>query len=203
VIELYSRKVIGWSMGNNIDTELAIRALKMSLRDRPFKSLVLHSDRGSQYNCRTYLQVLEQHEITASMSRKGNCWDKAVAESFFASIKVELKPERVWRREPKLAPPSSTISRPGTIQSANTRRTAISARWRSKRPALSLNYPSTKSGQVQDDTRYVLLPQLPAGGATIVSIPSLTNAGSFVSCNGVDTAFPDCGVAASMLNARL
>jgi putative transposase len=97
VIDLYSRKVVGWAMGNNIDTELVLSALKMSLRNRTYETLVVHSDRGSQYNCRAYLQFLEQHRIIASMSRKGNCWDNAVAESFFASLKVEIKPERAWR----------------------------------------------------------------------------------------------------------
>ena len=97
VIDLYSRKVVGWSMDSHIDTELVLSALKMSLRNRPFETLIVHSDRGSQYNCRAYLQFLEQHGIVASMSRKGNCWDNAVAESFFASLKVEIKPERAWR----------------------------------------------------------------------------------------------------------
>jgi putative transposase len=97
VIDLYSRRVVGWSMDTHIDTDLVLGALKMALLDRQYSSLVLHSDRGSQYNCRAYLQFLEQHGIVASMSRKGNCWDNAVAESFFASIKVELKPERGWR----------------------------------------------------------------------------------------------------------
>jgi putative transposase len=97
VIDLYSRKVVGWSMDSHIDTELVLSALKMSLSNRTFETLIVHSDRGSQYNCRGYLQFLEQHGIVASMSRKGNCWDNAVAESFFASLKVEIKPERAWR----------------------------------------------------------------------------------------------------------
>jgi putative transposase len=97
VIDLYSRRVVGWSMDNHIDTELVLSALKMSLRNRTIETLLLHSDRGSQYNCRAYLKFLEQHGIVASMSRKGNCWDNAVAESFFASLKVEVKPERSWR----------------------------------------------------------------------------------------------------------
>jgi transposase InsO family protein len=97
VIDLYSRKVVGWSMDNHIDTELVLSALKMSLSNRTFKTLLVHSDRGSQYNCRAYLNFLEQSQIVASMSRKGNCWDNAVAESFFASLKVEIKPERGWR----------------------------------------------------------------------------------------------------------
>jgi transposase InsO family protein len=97
VIDLYSRKVVGWSMDHHIDTELVLNALKMSLRNRPFEKLLVHSDRGSQYNCRAYLGFLAQYKIVASMSRKGNCWDNAVAESFFASLKVEVKPDRAWR----------------------------------------------------------------------------------------------------------
>jgi putative transposase len=97
VIDLYSRRVVGWSMDTHIDTDLVLGALRMALRSRQPKTLLLHSDRGSQYNCRTYLQFLQQHGIVASMSRKGNCWDNAIAESFFASLKVELKTERGWR----------------------------------------------------------------------------------------------------------
>jgi len=97
VIDLYSRRVVGWSMDNHIDTDLVLSALQTALTNRAYKTLIVHSDRGSQYNCRTYLQFLEQHGIVASMSRKGNCWDNAVAESFFASLKVELKTERGWR----------------------------------------------------------------------------------------------------------
>jgi putative transposase len=96
VIDCYSRRVVGWSMDSRIDAALAIRALAMALRQRPYFDLVLHSDRGSQFACRDYALFLANCGITASMSRKGNCWDNAVAESFFASIKVELKPEQVW-----------------------------------------------------------------------------------------------------------
>ena len=97
VIDCYSRRIVGWSMDNRIDTTLALGALKMALQNRPFAHLIVHSDRGSQFACRAYAQALVDLGITASMSRKGNCWDNAVAESFFASIKVELKPERVWK----------------------------------------------------------------------------------------------------------
>jgi transposase InsO family protein len=96
VIDCYSRRVVGWSMDSRIDAILALRALKMALRNRPYTDLILHSDRGSQFACRDYSQFLVNCGITASMSRKGNCWDNAVAESFFASIKIELKPENAW-----------------------------------------------------------------------------------------------------------
>jgi len=98
VIELYSRMVVGWSMNKNIDSDLVIAALKMSFQRRGLTNdLVIHSDRGRQYTSRPYYELLEQRGITASMSRKGDCWDNAVAESFFSTIKVELAPQRVWR----------------------------------------------------------------------------------------------------------
>jgi putative transposase len=97
VIDCYSRRVVGWSMDYHIDTNLVLSALQMALSRRTRSKVLLHSDRGSQFACRAYMHFLQEHGITPSMSRKGNCWDNAVVESFFASIKVELKPERVWK----------------------------------------------------------------------------------------------------------
>lgn len=96
VIDCYSRRVVGWSMDSSINAALALRALIMALRTRSFGDLIVHSDRGSQFACRDYAQFLTICGITASMSGKGDCWDNAVAESFFASIKVEIKPDNVW-----------------------------------------------------------------------------------------------------------
>lgn len=96
VIDCYSRRVVGWSTSKHIDAALALGALKMALLNRPYHKLLLHSDRGSQFACQEYTKFLELCGVTASMSRKGNCWDNAVAESFFASIKVEVKPEQAW-----------------------------------------------------------------------------------------------------------
>lgn len=91
VIDLYSRKVIGWSMADNLKADLADNALLMAIWQRkPSKGLVWHTDRGSQYCANSHLQIIQQHRIIQSMSRKGNCWDNAVAESFFHSIKTEL-----------------------------------------------------------------------------------------------------------------
>ncbi len=91
VIDLYSRKVIGWSMADNLKADLADNALLMAIWQRkPGKGLVWHTDRGSQYCANSHLQIIQQHCIIQSMSRKGNCWDNAVAESFFHSIKTEL-----------------------------------------------------------------------------------------------------------------
>ena len=97
VIDLYSRRVVGWSMSKTNNSDLVISALTMALMNRPSHRLVVHSDRGRQYTCKPYYDFLATHCITPSMSRKGNCWDNAVAESFFASMKIELKPQQTWR----------------------------------------------------------------------------------------------------------
>ena len=83
--------MVGWSLGESLATELPLRALTMALATRrPPPGLVHHTDRGCQYASAEYRAVLERNGAIASMSRKGNCWDNAVAESFFASLKVEL-----------------------------------------------------------------------------------------------------------------
>ena len=93
VLDLCSRRVVGWSMSHRMQTNLVADALKMAIKHRGvylMPSLLWHSDRGSQYASIEYQQLLRQHGITGSMSRKGNCWDNAVAESFFGSLKKEL-----------------------------------------------------------------------------------------------------------------
>ena len=91
VLDLYSRRVIGWAMGQRLTGELAEQALLMALTNRrPSAGLLHHSDRGSQYAATHYQQVLTTHGITPSMSRKGNCWDHACVESFFGTLKREL-----------------------------------------------------------------------------------------------------------------
>lgn len=95
VLELYSRKVIGWSMAPTMPAELVMSALNMALQQRrPAPGLILHSDRGSQYASAEYQALLKQHHVVCSMSRKGNCWDNSVMERFFLNLKME----RVWRR---------------------------------------------------------------------------------------------------------
>ena len=89
LLDLFSRKVVGWAMSEKIDRELVLSALDMALLGRPAPALH-HSDRGSQYASEDYRHLLEQRGITCSMSRKGNCWDNAVVESFFSSLKQEL-----------------------------------------------------------------------------------------------------------------
>jgi transposase InsO family protein len=90
VLDLYSRTVIGWSMGTTLVTQLTTDALSMALfRRRPRAGLVHHSDRGVQYASDDYQRLLRKHGITCSMSRKGNCWDNACVESFFSTLKLE------------------------------------------------------------------------------------------------------------------
>ena len=91
VIDLYSRKVVGWSMDDTMKVSLVNDALNMALKHRtPKNGLVLHTDRGSQYASYEHRDLLKQYGIIQSMSRKGNCWDNSVAESFFKSLKNEL-----------------------------------------------------------------------------------------------------------------
>ena len=91
MIDLYSRKIVGWSMSKNIDAQLVCDAFMMALWRRKFpKDVIAHSDRGSQYASHAFRNLLEKYSLTQSMSRKGDCWDNACAESFFHSLKVEL-----------------------------------------------------------------------------------------------------------------
>ena len=91
VIDLYSRKVVGWSIDEKMKTSLVKDALTMAIVTRsPSSGLIFHSDRGSQYASNSFKELLQKNNITQSMSRKANCWDNAVAESFFHTLKTEL-----------------------------------------------------------------------------------------------------------------
>jgi transposase InsO family protein len=91
VIDLYSRKVVGWSMDDTMKVSLVNDALNMAIKHRnPPKGLLWHTDRGSQYASYAHKDLLEKYSIVQSMSRKGNCWDNAVAESFFKTLKSDL-----------------------------------------------------------------------------------------------------------------
>jgi putative transposase len=98
IIDLFSRRVVGWSLADHMRTDLVLNALKSALGQRlPSTSgLVFHSDRGSQYASHDYRNALQTAGITCSMSRKGNCWDNAVAESFFGTLKTELIHPRIF-----------------------------------------------------------------------------------------------------------
>lgn len=91
VMDLFSRRIVGWSMQADMSTSLVLNALDMATQTRkPKAGLLHHSDRGSQYCSRLYQQRLAAHQMKVSMSRKGNCWDNAPMESFFGSLKTEM-----------------------------------------------------------------------------------------------------------------
>jgi putative transposase len=96
VIDLYSRRVVGWAMADHMRAELVLEALARALgsREPSSEGLLFHSDQGSQYTATRVRDALDDAGITCSMSRRGNCWDNAVAESFFAT----LKREHVYRK---------------------------------------------------------------------------------------------------------
>jgi transposase InsO family protein len=105
VLDLASRRVIGWAMRESLDAELALSALRMALgARRPAPGLIHHSDRGVQYACGEYRGVLDAHGMRASMSRKGDCWDNAVAESFFSTLELELIARRDWHTHDEARP---------------------------------------------------------------------------------------------------
>jgi transposase InsO family protein len=97
IVDCYSRRVVGWSMADHLRTELPLGALRMALaRRRPTATLIHHADRGCQYTSEAYAKVLESHGIRASLSRPANCWDNAVAESFFSTLKLDLIYRHPW-----------------------------------------------------------------------------------------------------------
>lgn len=91
IIDLYSRRVVGWSMSTSLKTSIVLMALSAAIRNRrPSEGLIHHSDRGVQYASEMFQNALVRAGIKCSMSRKGNCWDNAVSESFFSTIKREM-----------------------------------------------------------------------------------------------------------------
>lgn len=96
VMDLYSRKIIGWALAPSMPAELVCAALQMAIAQRqPPPGLIVHSDRGSQYASQAYRELLDRYGLQGSMSRKGNCWDNAVMERFYLNLKME----RVWRQD--------------------------------------------------------------------------------------------------------
>lgn len=90
LIDLYTRRIVGWSMGATLDTNLVLAALRMAVtRRRPSPGLIVHSDRGAQFASAAYRAELARHSLVASMSRQGNCYDNAYIESFWSSMKIE------------------------------------------------------------------------------------------------------------------
>lgn len=98
VLDIGSRRVIGWSLRETLQAELATSALDMALGTRPITpGLICHSDRGGQYGSADIQGMIERFQMRGSMSRKGNCWDNAVVESFFATLKTELVADAHWK----------------------------------------------------------------------------------------------------------
>lgn len=100
ILDLYSRRIVGWAVSQRIDTALVLAAWKMAVCHRqPPSGLIFHSDRGVQYASKEYRQTLEGLKVSASMARKGNCYDNAVMEAFWSTLKLEL----IYRRQREFA----------------------------------------------------------------------------------------------------
>lgn len=97
VIDLFSRKIVGWSAGPTIHRELVLNAMLMAVRRRRPRGTLIHSDQGTQYGSDAWRRFCRSHRLEPSMSRKGNCWDNAVAESFFGSLKKERIKKQIYR----------------------------------------------------------------------------------------------------------
>ena len=95
IMDLYSRRIVGWAMDDNIEATLTVKALEMAIQRRdPEQNLMTHSDRGSQFTAEVYREVLSQHSYVQSMSRRGNCWDNAAMESFYSTLEFECLRDR-------------------------------------------------------------------------------------------------------------
>ena len=129
VLDAFSRAVVGWAMDSHHRAELVLRALEMAVeRRRPPVGLIHHSDRGSEYASNAYRDRLAAHGMVCSMSRTGDCYDNAVAESFFATLENSSS-DRAGERATKPDSPSSTTSRRSTTAAESTRPSTDSAQW--------------------------------------------------------------------------
>ena len=126
VIDLFSRRVVGWSMSAAMTAQLVTDALVMAIwrRGKP-DALVDHSDRGNQYTSEQFQRLMADHGVICSMSRSGNVWDNAAMESFFSSLKTERTARKHTGREMRRRPMCSTTSSASTMRNAGTRRSAI------------------------------------------------------------------------------
>ena len=114
ILDLFSRRVVGWATSDVNDRVLALQALDQALKARrPSIGMIHHSDRGSPYASDDYRHALKARDITASMSRTGDCWDNAAAESFFATLKGELPNFRLSRMTAAISRPDHRESRRG------------------------------------------------------------------------------------------
>ena len=134
VIDLFSRRVVGWSMKAEMTAQLVTDALIMAIwrRGKP-DALLHHSDQGSQYTSEQFQRLMADNGVTCSMSRSGNVWDNAAMESFFSSLKTErIGTQSLSDARSGAGPMCSTTSSASTTPLAGTRRSAISARLSSK-----------------------------------------------------------------------
>ena len=122
VVDLFSRRVVGWSMKAAMIAQLVTDALVMAIwrRGKP-DALMHHSDRGSQYTSEQFQRLMADHGVVCSMSRSGNVWDNAAIESFFSSLKTERIDRKTTGRGTRPGPKCSTTSSASTIRSAGTR----------------------------------------------------------------------------------
>ena len=97
VMDLFSRRIVGWAAGAAIHHELVLNAVLMAVRQRRPRGTLIHSDQGTQYGCDAWRRFCRSNQLEPSMSRKGNCWDNAVAESFFSSLKKERIKKQIYK----------------------------------------------------------------------------------------------------------
>ena len=113
VVDLFARKVVGWSMKPTLSRELAIDALLMAVwRRKPKNPVLVHSDQGSQYGSDDWRRFCKANNLEPSMSRRGNCWDNAVAESFFSSLKKERIRKRIYKTRDLARAVTNTARKP-------------------------------------------------------------------------------------------
>jgi putative transposase len=133
VVDLFSLRVVGWSMSASMTAQLVTDALLMAIWRRGKPNAVLHhSDQGSQYTSEPFQRLMADQGIICSMSRSGNVWDNAAMESFFSSLKTERTARKTIEQETTPEPTCSTTSSASTIPGAATRPSDISAPWSSK-----------------------------------------------------------------------
>ena len=123
IVDLFSRRVVGWSMSATMTAQFVTDALIMAIwrRGKP-KALLHHSDRGSQYTSEQFQRLMADHGVTCSMSRSGNCWDNAAMESFFSSLKTERTARKHIARAIRPGPTYSIISSASTTRNGGTQR---------------------------------------------------------------------------------
>jgi putative transposase len=153
VLDVWSRRVVGWAIGESMVAELVIAALNMATSRRKARGVVHHSDHGSQYTSLAFGKRCQEMGVTPSMGSVGDAYDNAMAESFFATLECELINRRSWKTKPKRARRCSRTSKVGTTRAGATARSATSRRWTS-RPSTARPNPSrglrpgiTRSGE--------------------------------------------------------